>query len=483
MQNTKNYGLNKPESTDFYKVSDFNENMDIIDEKLKGAEESVKAEANNRSTADNDLLNKLNTHIHDISNGGTGATTAKEAEYNISGGMEESTITMKDTNQIVFKVTTPSSTEGVFVYKKASMIWDYIKSKISSVLGLTATSYSGKASSATNADYATRDSEGNIIYNHYAFKSHEHSEYASTANPVFTGGLSVGNSTASGENACVIGSYLNASGVDSFAQGNNTNASGNYSHAGGYNTKALTNQFAQGHYNDTSLATANSTSGTSDGTIFVLGNGTGSGSGASNALRVTGQGAVYAKSAYNSTGADYAEFAEWADGNPDNEDRRGYFVTFDEEKPEMIRKANAGDDVLGIVSGNPCIIGNADEGWLGKYVFDEFGSIVYEEVEEEIEYLDKETGEIETKTELVTTYKINPDFDPTQQYTHRKDRQEWDYVGWIGVLSVRDDGTCVAGGYCTVADGGTATSSERGADTYRVLKRVSDNVIKVAFKP
>lgn len=66
---------------------------------------------------------------------------------------------------------------------------------------------------------------------------------------------------------------------------------------------------------------------------------------------------------------------------------------------------------------------------LERYVFDEFGAHVYEEVEEQIVYVDEETG-----------------------------------------------------GYCKVADGGIATSCGRGVDTYRVLKRVNDNIVKVAFK-
>ena len=38
MQKTENYGLNKPESTDFYDVEDFNSNMDVIDTKMKELE-------------------------------------------------------------------------------------------------------------------------------------------------------------------------------------------------------------------------------------------------------------------------------------------------------------------------------------------------------------------------------------------------------------------------------------------------------------
>ena len=35
MKTTDNYGLKKPESTDFYSVEDQNSNMDAIDAKLK----------------------------------------------------------------------------------------------------------------------------------------------------------------------------------------------------------------------------------------------------------------------------------------------------------------------------------------------------------------------------------------------------------------------------------------------------------------
>lgn len=49
----------------------------------------------------------------------------------------------------------------------------------------------------------------------------------------------------------------------------------------------------------------------------------------------------------------------------------------------------------------------------------------------------------------------------------------------LGVLSVIDDGTCKVNGYCVVTDGGIATASDAG---YRIIKRVSDNVVKVIFR-
>ena len=41
MKYTPNYGLKKPEQDDFYNVEDFNENANIIDEKLKEIEDEI----------------------------------------------------------------------------------------------------------------------------------------------------------------------------------------------------------------------------------------------------------------------------------------------------------------------------------------------------------------------------------------------------------------------------------------------------------
>lgn len=289
----------------------------------------------------------------------------------------------------------------------------------------------------------------------------------STASGNYSTAIGGNNNTASGSNSTVLGgSYSNAAGKDSIAAGLGITTQ-NY-------------QFAIGYQNNTSNTTATTAHGSSSGTIFTIGNGTSDSK--SNAFRVQGDGKVYAKGAYSATGADYAEFAEWADGNRNNEDRRGYFVTFDEENPTMIRKANAGEYILGIVSGNPCIIGNGDEDWRGRYIFDEFGSFIMETEDVEIEKKDEVTGEVTTETITITKYKENPNYDNNQKYVPRAERQEWAAVGWIGVLSVYDDGTCKVGGYCKVADGGIATKSERDFDTYRVLERVTDNVVKIALK-
>lgn len=306
--------------------------------------------------------------------------------------------------------------------------------------------------------------------------------------PEFTSSISMGRKEGS------------TVGANSVAVGTNVVASGKYSHAEGYNTTALYNQHAQGHYNNTTTATAYTNTGTSTGTAFVIGNGTSDS--VSNAFRITGEGVVYGGN-YNSSGADYTEFEEWADGNPDNEDRIGYFVTYDENSTKKIRKANADDWILGVYSGTPCIIGNADEDWMGRYITDEFGRKIQEEFEYEMEIpetvekevTDEETGETRTVLETVirketktgVKWKENPDYDSTKEYTQRAERPEWATIGWMGVIHVRDDGTCQPHGYCKVADGGIATAAEPDEGSYlhpifKVIDRASDNVIRAVIR-
>ena len=58
-------------------------------------------------------------------------------------------------------------------YKRRTLLslWNYIKGKISTVLGLTASNYAGKAATAGTADKAVADNSGNNIVNTYATKT------------------------------------------------------------------------------------------------------------------------------------------------------------------------------------------------------------------------------------------------------------------------------------------------------------------------
>ena len=288
---------------------------------------------------------------------------------------------------------------------------------------------------------------------------------------------------AEGYGAKATGSYSHAEGYYTQAIGSYCNAGGYYSkasgscaHTHGYYSYAYGNQAVFGHYNTDWSSSSNlhgGTSGTS-GVLLVVGNGTSSAR--ANAFRVEGGGQVKAKGAYSASGADYAEFFEWVDGNPNNEDRRGYFVTMGGEK---IKIAQAGDYILGVISGLPAVIGNGDEDWRGRYIHDDFGAYILEEFEYEEKVFDPETGEAKVVVKTATKYKENPDYDQSVPYIPREARPEWDTVGMMGVLSVRDDGTCKVNGYCAVSEGGIATTA---VDGYRVIKRVNDHIVKIIFR-
>lgn len=281
-----------------------------------------------------------------------------------------------------------------------------------------------------------------------------------------------GQSThATGDYSHAEGFSTYASGEHSHAEGIQTNASGVGSHASGYVTQALDYQSTVGHFNKTSSATASTSQGTGIGSSFVVGNGTPTGR--SNAFRVTDNGQPFGQQAYTTQGCDYAEYYEWLDKNPDAEDRRGYFVTLDGEK---IKIASPGDFVLGIVSSWPSVIGNGDEEWLGRYVLDEFGSRIPEIFEYEVEEKDVITKKVK---KTGTRWRQNPEYDPNVHYIQRSERAEWDAIGMLGVLAVRDDGSCKVNGFCLLAEGGIATASEKG---YRVIKRVNDHIVKVIFR-
>ena len=288
-----------------------------------------------------------------------------------------------------------------------------------------------------------------------------HAEGLDTIATAYASHAEGSGTTASGDRAHAEGRGTKASGYCSHSEGSSTVASGYCSHSSGVNTTALDYQYVIGHYNNTTTATAD----TSTGSAFVIGNGTYETP--SNAFRVTYDGNVYATGTSINTGADYAEYFEWEDGNIDNEDRVGYFVTLNNNK---IRKATSNDYILGIVSGTASIIGNGDEDWRSKFIHDDFGRLIYET------YNDEEGNQ-------VTFPKVNPDYDSSRGYIQRADRQEWSAVGMIGVVYVRDDGTCKVNEYCKCNDNGIAShTTDNDKCSYRVIKRVTDNVIQIILK-
>ena len=359
----------------------------------------------------------------------------------------------------------------------------------------------GRKAGTTVGDHST--AEG---YNTTASGSSSHAEGFRTIANQLDSHAEGYKTTASGDTSHAEGDSTTASGVSSHAEGLNTTASGDISHAEGLNTTASNiASHVSGKYNAT--MTNGGTHNNTIGTAFVIGNGTDLNA-LSNAFSVQYSGIVKAKSTITaSTTADYAEFFEWIDGNPDEEDRVGYFVTLDGNK---IRIATSTDDyILGVVSGEPFVLGNGDcDTWNGMFLRDEFRRTIYEPApkmvevditeEREEKYTDEETGEEKTRTVQVvvgtelkevkgefegTRPKLNPEYDNTQTYISRFERKEWAPIGMLGVLAVRHDGTAQVNGYVTVNADGIATTCEKSAENaYRVIKSNTDSVVEIIFR-
>lgn len=133
-----------------------------------------------------------------------------------------------------------------------------------------------------------------------------------------------------------------------------------------------------------------------------------------------------------SQNADYAEVGEWADGNPDDEDRIGYFVAVDDTQPGITMvKANSSSDVRGVTVRAPAFSGNCTSG-----KFDRYGELV----------------------------------------------KQYDFVAVMGLASVIDNGRCIINERCMPADDGTAIPSDNDMG-YHVIDRIDDTHILIAVKP
>lgn len=351
-----------------------------------------------------------------------------------------------------------------------------------------------------------------------ASNSYAHSEgYKTVASALAAHAEGVETTARGGWGTHAEGQKTVADAYYSHAEGSGTVASGNYSHAEGYNTKALGEaSHAEGENTEarerlshaaglgtiadrageTVVGWYNALTTAMDGAHFVVGSG--ASNGRSTGFRVNSYGKVYGTGAYNSSGADYAELFEWADGNLARTDRTGRFVTLEGER---IRLAGPEDDyILGIISGSPSVVGDVyDDQWQGMYLTDIFGRPIIEEAEvpavtEEVEVpipslpenREDQPAELETRKEtrvVIPAYverrrKLNPAYDNSQTYMPRTERPEWAAVGMLGKLVAVDDGSCRVNGWAAVGEGGAATNSEERTK-YRVMARLDERHVRI----
>lgn len=133
-----------------------------------------------------------------------------------------------------------------------------------------------------------------------------------------------------------------------------------------------------------------------------------------------------------SSNADFAEVGEWADGNPDAEDRLGYFVSVSKtESGITMTKATADSDVRGVTIENPAFSANA-----GADKYDENGKLL----------------------------------------------PQYNYVAFAGFATVIDDGTCVVNERCMPNDDGIAVPSTNSMG-YQIIERIDENKVLILVEP
>ena len=134
----------------------------------------------------------------------------------------------------------------------------------------------------------------------------------------------------------------------------------------------------------------------------------------------------------SSGNANYAEVGEWIDGNPDGEDRIGYFVCVDNNTPGVtMRKATADDDIRGVTVAAPAFSGNCSSD-----KFDSDGNLL----------------------------------------------AKYSFVAVMGMASVIDNGTCTVNGRCMPNANSTASPVD-GDYGYQVIERIDDTHILIAVEP
>jgi len=256
---------------------------------------------------------------------------------------------------------------------------------------------------ACGADaFGTADDNSNIYIGENAHGSMAKG-YALTSSNIYTG-LNAYGSIASGASAFssniytgtgAYGAFVSglaaggdthcATGIASLAQGRAVQADANYSHAMGQylNTNGVEGVSLFGEYGY--ARTSGPTGGSNDYSLQLAGGvaaGLASGAGTDGIgmilkIGTPGLNPVNAGGVadfWSASGADYAEYFEWVDGNTGDEDRRGLFVGINKDKIEI---ASTTSDVIGVISTNPSVVADTAElHWNQANETDEFGITV-----------------------------------------------------------------------------------------------------------
>jgi hypothetical protein len=144
--------------------------------------------------------------------------------------------------------------------------------------------------------------------------------------------------------------------------------------------------------------------------------------------------------------ADYAEMFEAVPEFAGQKIPRGTSVVLVGDK---IRPAQGGEVPFGVISSYPIMLGNSGGvEWTGKYMRDEFGNYITEDVD--VWYIRRKNG---TENGIVSNGNVpkgasivrkkrkilSKDYDPNKEYVQRGVRPEWNMVALLGKVKILKD--------------------------------------------
>ena len=192
-------------------------------------------------------------------------------------------------------------------------------------------------------------------------------------------------------------------------------------------------------------------------------------------FKFRGDGNAYADGSFNGSGADYQEYFESTDGTALE---IGRTVVLEGDK---VRAYNSDTDDTNLIMGvvrpkgdnkNSGIVGNtAENHWTGQFLTDDYGRYLMQDYTkwnwDEIKYTEsdvlpdgKEVGDVKREQGSVyewrelekdanwtppedATKKVdserarNPEWDKTQTYVMREERDEWNVIGLLGQIQIK----------------------------------------------
>ena len=184
--------------------------------------------------------------------------------------------------------------------------------------------------------------------------------------------------------------------------------------------------------------------------------------------------------------ATFTDFAEFMPNATGAEIEAGTLLTLD---GNAVRPADEGENICGVVSHTAAILaGDTPFCWQGRYLHDEFGRRLYEDIldpdwESEIPDPDwdgKGEQPMIANPEpqpTITVLKENPDWNPELPQVQRSERpDEWTPVGLVGQVFVRTGEQVQAGDRITAKAGlGYAITERTGLKVMKVTKDFDGN--------